>query len=143
MSANNLNAAISGKFPRLSDRFSVKNLTLTWVVPNNRKLFGKKSAHVEMAVVDLSVAGALLVGPAIDVVRSGSRVPFIHEGEQGLAEVRHIRPADDIPGVKSTVYYGVVFLTVTDQLKTMIFDHLAARRGGREEELTELWNQAR
>ncbi|MBT8241721.1 MAG: PilZ domain-containing protein [Acidimicrobiia bacterium] len=143
MSANNPNAAISGNFPRLSDRFSVDNLTLTWIVPNNRKLFGKKSAHVEVAVVDLSVAGALLVGPEIDVVRSGSRVPFIHEGEQGLAEVRHIRPADDIPGVKSAVYYGVVFLTLTDQLKTMIFDHIAARRGGRENELAELWNQSR
>jgi hypothetical protein len=143
MSAKNLNAATSMKFPRLSDRFSVHDLMLTWVVPNNRKLFGKKSVHVEMAVVDLSVAGALLVGPEIELVRSGSRVPFIHEGEQGLAEVRHIRPADDVPGVKQAVYYGVVFLTLTDQLKAMIFDHLAARRGSRENELHELWSQAR
>ncbi len=143
MSANNLNAAMSGQFPRLSDRFSVDDLTVTWVVPNNRKLFGKKSAHVDMAVIDLSVAGALLVGPEIEAVRSGSRVPFIHEGQQGLAEVRHIRPADDVPEIKSAVYYGVVFLNLTDELKTMIFNHMAARRGKRDPELSQLWNQAR
>ena len=142
MSEHNLNAAMSGQFPRLSDRFSVDDLTVTWVVPNNRKLFGKKSADVEMAVVDLSVAGALLLGPAIDGVRNGSRVPFIHEGQQGLAEVRHVRPADDVPD-KSAVYYGVVFLNLTDELKAMIFDEMAARRGRRDPELNQLWNLAR
>ncbi|MFW2380704.1 MAG: hypothetical protein ACN4GZ_03015 [Acidimicrobiales bacterium] len=143
MSTNNVNAGISGQFPRLSDRFNVDGLTVTWVVPNNRKLFGKKTAHVEMAVVDLSVAGALLLGPDLGSVRSGSRVPFIHEGQHGLAEVRHVRAADDVPNAQSAVYYGVVFLTLTDELKALIFDRMAARRGQRESELTELWNQAR
>ena len=100
---------------------------MSWVVPNNRKLFGKKTAHVEMAVIDLSVAGALLVGPEIESVRAGSRVPFIHEGEQGLAEVRHIRPTDDIPDVKSGAYYGIVFVNITDKLKAIIFQESGKR----------------
>ncbi len=138
MSTNSMNVA-AGQFPRLSDRFAVQDLTVTWAVPNNRKLFGKKTAHVEMAVVDLSVAGALLVGPLIESVRAGSRVPFIHNGEHGLAEVRHIRAADD----DSAVYYGVVFLNLTEQLKTVIFERSAARRNKREPELNEIWNHAR
>ncbi len=137
-----MNAA-SGQFPRLSDRFAVQDLTLTWIVPNNRKLFGKKTAQIEVGVVDLSVAGALLLGPMIESVRVGSRVPFIHEGQQGLAEVRHIRAAEDVVSANSGIYYGVVFLNLTEDLKAVIFERMAARRGRREPELTELWNHSR
>lgn len=132
----------SAKFPRLSDRFSVDDLVVTWVVPNNRKLLGKKTAKVEMAVIDLSVAGALLLGPAVDSVRKGSKVPFIHEGQEGLAEVRHVRIADDIPGAKAA-YYGVVFLNLTEELKGLIFDRMAERRNQKPSDLNELWNHAR
>jgi hypothetical protein len=138
MSSNSMNVA-AGQFPRLSDRFAVEDLTVTWVVPNNRKLFGKKTRDVEMLVIDLSVAGALLVGPLIESVRAGSRVPFVHDGEHGLAEVRHIRAADD----NSAIYYGVVFLELTEHLKSLVFDQSAARRNKGEPELNELWNHAR
>lgn len=132
----------NGKFPRLSDRFSVDDLIVTWIVPNNRKLLGKKTAKVDMAVIDLSVAGALLLGPAVDSVRQGSRVPFIHDGQQGLAEVRHVRTADDIPGHEAA-YYGVVFLNLTDELKALIFERMAERRSRNAGDLNELWNHSR
>ncbi len=136
--ANNTN----GQFPRLSDRFGVDDLVVTWIVPNNRKILGKKTAKIDMAVIDLSIAGALVIGPVIDSVRQGARVPFIHEGQQGLAEVRHVRIADDLPGAKAA-YYGIVFLNLTDELKALIFESMAQRRARKSSDLNEIWNQAR
>lgn len=115
---------------------------MTWTVPNNRKLFGKKTAEVDMQIMDLSISGALLVGPLIDVVRCGSRVPFLYEGSHGVAEVRHIRSADDVPDYANGAYYHVVFINIPSKLKELIFAHIADRRGRRDEDLQEFWNQA-
>lgn len=134
--------ALPGQFPRLSDRFHVEGMTMTWIVPNNRKLFGKKTANIDVQIIDLSIAGALLVGPRIDEIRGGSRVPFLYEGAHGVAEIRHIRPADDVPDFANGAYYGVVFINLPSRLKELVFAHIADRRGHRDEDLHELWNHA-
>lgn len=136
-------SALPGQFPRLSDRFQVDGMSLTWIVPNNRKLFGKKTAAIEMQIIDLSIAGALLVGPSIDVVRSGSRVPFLFQGAQGVTEIRHIRSSDSIPDLDNGAYYGVVFITLPNELKERIFEHTARRGRHTDPELADLWNHAR
>lgn len=118
-------------------------MTVTWIVPNNRKLFGKKTANIDLQIIDLSIAGALLVGPVIDVVRSGSRVPFLYHDARGVAEIRHIRPSDNVPEFTNGAYYGVVFISLPPPLKDLIYTHMADRRGQRDPELTELWNHAR
>jgi hypothetical protein len=142
MTAESQYSALAGQFPRLSERFGVDDLTLSWVVPNNRKVFGKRTAEIPMTVVDLSVAGALIVGPTVESVRRGTRVQFVHNGQRGQMEVRHVRPADDVPNLRDGVFYGVVFVEVTEDLETMIFDEAARRRGVNRDELNDLWNSA-
>ncbi len=142
MTAEGHYSVLAGQFPRLSERFGVDDLTVSWIVPNNRKVFGKKTAEIPMTVVDLSVAGALIVGPAVDSVRAGSRLRYIHNGQHGQVEVRHIRPADDVPNLRNAAYYGVVFLEVTSDLEEMIFAEMAQRRGVHRDQLSDLWNSA-
>jgi len=134
---------MNGEFPRLSDRFSVNDLSFTFTVPNARKLFGKKSAQLPMRVVDLSVAGALVLGPHLETIRTGTRVQFIHNGQQGSAEVRHVRPTQDVPGMTDAAYYGLVFINLTEDMKGLIFDQMSVRRGKKDPELNDLWNHAR
>ena len=134
---------MTGQFPRLSDRFRVEGLIVQCTVPNNRKMFGKKVAQIEMTIVDLSIAGALLLGPKIAEIRAGSKIPITHNGEMGLAQIRHVRAAHDVPTMKNPAYYGVVFVEIPAQLKEMIFGQMAANRGKNVPELDELWNHAR
>ncbi len=143
MSRSSNNASLAGQFPRLSDRFRVEGLAVICTVPNNRRMFGKKVDNVDMTIVDLSIAGALLLGPKIDEIRAGSKVPFTHNGEMGIAQIRHVRPAHDVPKMKNPAYYGVVFVEIPAQLKEMIFSQMAANRGKNVPELDELWNHAR
>ena len=143
MRTSSYNSSLAGQFPRLSDRFRVEGLAVQCTVPNNRKMFGKKVDKVEMTIVDLSIAGALLLGPMIDGIRAGSKIPFIHNGEEGLAQIRHVRAAHDVPKMKNPAYYGVVFVEIPAQLKEMIFGQMASNRGKNVPELDELWNHAR
>ncbi|NNF53606.1 MAG: hypothetical protein HKN03_04085 [Acidimicrobiales bacterium] len=143
MSTSSYNTSLTGQFPRLSDRFRVEGLAVKCTVPNNRKMFGKKVEQIDMMIVDLSIAGALLLGPKIAEIRAGSKVPFTHNGEEGIAQIRHVRAAHDVPKMKNPAYYGVVFVEIPSQLKEMIFGQMAANRGKNVPELDELWNHAR
>ncbi len=134
---------LNGQFPRLSDRFSVDDLQIDVSVPNTRKLFGKKTANVQMQVIDLSISGALVVGPHLDSVRAGSRVKFVHDGAEGSAEIRHVRPTQDMPGMTNAAYYGIVFLNLSEDLKEIVYQRMAERRGKKDPELNHLWNHSR
>lgn len=100
------------EFPRLSARYRIDGLELTWSPKSGRLTASSKGKEVPAKVIDLSVAGALLVAPANRHVEPGVRVPVRIGNSTGVAEVRSIRKAS-IPGM---VFYGVAFTQMSKGL---------------------------
>ena len=91
-----------------------------------------------MEVLDISVAGALVVGPNIEELSPGARIPFAFDNETGVAEIRHMREAS----TGDTAFYGVVFVKLSEGLNRIVFDHVAAMRKAASD-LDDVWTRAR
>lgn len=72
--------------------------------------FGKPT-EVEAQVLDLSVAGALLMAPVNVKLRTGLRVPVRIGNSNGMVEVRNIRKSS----VSGMAFYGVGFVRMSDR----------------------------
>ena len=61
---------------------------------------------VRAQVLHISVSGALVTGPILRTVSKGVRVPFVLDGEYGVAEVRRTRNAS----TGDSAFYDIVFV---------------------------------
>lgn len=100
------------QFPRISERYRIAGLNLHWSPPNPKLLSRHKPIEVEAQVLDLSVAGVLLMAPVNDKLRTGLRIPVRVGNAVGTVEVRNIRKSS----VSGMAFYGVVFVKMSDRL---------------------------
>ena len=99
------------QFPRISERYRIAGLNLFWSPPSTKTLSFGKPVEVEAQVLDLSVAGALLMAPVNAKLRSGLRVPVRIGNSNGMVEVRNIRKSS----VPDMAFYGVGFVRMSDR----------------------------
>lgn len=107
--------------PRISERYSIDPIEATWFPPKDSR-FSNKPKRAGVQLIDLSVAGAQIVGPFNRSVAVGMRVPFELGGEKGIVEVRNIR---DIDGLG---HYGVTFYKISERLEQAVFAAVGKRR---------------
>ena len=103
---------VPDQFPRISERYRIAGLHLHWSPPNPKVLSRGKPVELEAQVLDLSVAGALLMAPVNDKLRPGMRVPVRVGTALGTVEIRNIRKSS----VDGMAFYGVGFVKMSDRL---------------------------
>lgn len=121
------------EFPRLSERYRA-SAEIVIHIPSRRKVMKGSPKPVQADVLDLSVAGALLVVPEDTVADIGIRMKFELNGCAGVAELRNFRPAS-----ADSTYYGISFFSMTDELRDEIFRLVANVRSGVD---PDLWERA-
>lgn len=112
------------EFPRLSERYRA-SAEVVIHVPSRRKVMKGSPKAIEADVLDLSVAGALLVLPEGSTPDVGVRMKFELNGCAGVAELRNSRPAS-----ADSVYFGVSFFSMSDELRDEIFRLVGNVRSG-------------
>jgi hypothetical protein len=120
-------------FPRLSERYRAP-VDAAWYLPSRRKVVKGKPVRVEAQVLDLSVAGALLKSQANERAQIGQRTRFELNGFEGIVEIRNIRPSS-----ASQMYYGVLFFSVSEAMKTELFRIVGDIRPG---DLEDQWRRS-
>jgi hypothetical protein len=118
-------------------RYRAGRWPITWC-RLRRGLFGLREKPAPAEVIDLSVDGALVLGPFDRNVRRGSVVPIEHAGARGLVQVRHVHDAPD-PKLR---FYGVQFVHLQPELRSLVHDLVAARRGDGGQ-IEQVWSKAR
>ncbi len=103
------------EFPRLSPRYPIPPLKATWFPPSRRKL-SRAVGPVEVRLVDISIAGALLEGPFNDRLVEGSRLRIEFGTADGIAEIRNARPSEH----KGMSYYGVSYFRMSDEMRDLV-----------------------
>ncbi len=121
------------EFPRLSQRYRA-SAEVVIHVPSRRKVMKGNPKPVDADVLDLSVAGALLVVPEGIMADIGIRMKIELNGCAGVAELRNFRPAS-----ADSTYFGISFFSMTDELRDEIFRLVANVRSGVE---AEVWERA-
>lgn len=121
------------EFPRISPRYPIPPLKAIWYPPA-RRLVGSPAA-VEVRLVDISVAGALIQGPHNKRLSVGSRIPIEFQGTEGIADVRNIRPSEH----RDSSYYGISYFNMSPEMSELV--HAVVRRIRSENDLTTLWER--
>jgi hypothetical protein len=118
---------------RIAPRKPVERLFADLVYEQPRS-FGRrpKSQQITVQVVDVSVEGALLLGPERQELHAGAVVAVVSPG-RAVAEIRH-RTLDG-----TAVQYGVRFLSMDDAFRSLLFEHIGRDR----ERMEDAWLHAR
>lgn len=111
------------EMPRISMRYRVSGASLEWTPPRKGLLPSRRRA-VTAEFIDLSVVGALVKAPTNDAVFIGMRIPIRVGNEDGLVELRNVRPSD----VEGFSLYGVVFHQISPDLQRAVYEAIARLR---------------
>jgi hypothetical protein len=111
------------EMPRISVRYRVSGATLEWTPPRRGLLPGRRRS-VEAELLDLSVTGALIQAPDHPGLTVGFRIPIRIGNEDGMVEIRNVRPSD----VVGKVNIGVVFHEMSDALRSAIYEAIGRLR---------------
>jgi hypothetical protein len=109
---------------RVVERYSSMSIEVVWFPPT-RTFLGTRPKKAAAEIVDLSVSGALLQGPANGKVHPGTLAELELEGAVGVVEVRHVKATDD----PDSFHYGVQFLRMEPKLRQRVYDLVAEHRG--------------
>lgn len=121
------------EFPRISARYPIPALKATWFAPGRR--IGSGSSSVEIRIVDISVAGALIEAPTNKKIKLGTRVKMEISGHDGTAEIRNMRLAERY----ALSYYGITFLRMSPELEALV--HSVVGKVRSEHDLTTVWER--
>ncbi len=101
-----------------------------------RRLLRRGAPDVQHArIVELSVTGAGIIGPATPPLERGTQVLLRIHGVDGLVEIRRVHPTDD-PGCAR---YGVVFVRLHPELERFVSDAIGNHR---PEDIDTWWSAA-
>jgi hypothetical protein len=117
---------------RIAPRQPVERLVVDLAYEQVRSFGRRKVHHVAMQVVDLSVDGALLLGPRRKELEGGALVTLSNPA-RAVAEIRHVKPSGD------DALYGVRFVSMEERFREGLFAHLGRDREG----MQEAWLHAR
>ncbi len=108
------------EYPRLSERHRV-NTSAIWYPPSRRKILAGRPGPVEIQVLDLSVAGALLFGHANPAIELGLKLKIEFDGVKGVSVIRNIRESAS----RDMSYYGVSFFAMTHEFELKVMEVVA------------------
>ena len=120
---------------RIGSRIAVDGARLGWRPILPRRRFRREQSADSVKVADLSITGALVIGPRDARVRIGTQVEIDAGGQRGVVEIRRI-DADTDPAL---AWYGVQFVDLQPELQQLINDTIAARR---PDDILWRWNSA-
>ncbi len=121
-------------FPRITPRYPIPPLRATWHAPSRRRI-GPRTSSVEIRLVDISIAGALLIAPSNDRLETGSRLKIEFGDTDGVAEIRNVRPCDH----EGFSYYGINYFRMSDEMRELVHGVVAKIRA--DNDLTTSWER--
>ena len=121
-------------FPRITPRYQIPPLRATWHAPSRRRIGGRTHA-TEVRLVDISIAGALLIAPANSKLETGSRLKIEFGDTDGIAEIRNVRDSEH----DGFSYYGINYFRMSDEMRQLVHGVVAKIRA--ENDLTTSWER--
>ncbi len=101
-----------------------------------RRLLRRGAPAVQVArIVELSVTGAGIVGPADPPLARGAQVQLRIHGVDGLVEIRRVQPTD----APDLARYGVAFVRLHPELERFVSDAIG---NFRPEDIDTWWSAA-
>ena len=123
---------------RVVERHGSAGIEVLWFPPT-KTMLGVRPKKATAHIVDLSVGGVLLRGPANRHATVGALVELSLDGAPGVVRVCHVSPAT--PDGKDA-HYGVQFVQLRAPLKDRIFALVESQREDAAR-LESIWNTAR
>lgn len=117
---------------RLSPRQPVDGVGVDVIYERALRFGRRKLERVRMQAVDVSIEGALLLGPERDELHAGALVR-LEAGSRAVAEIRHVSPRND------QALYGIRLIEMEPAFREQLF----ATVGRNRESLEDAWLHAR
>ncbi len=121
------------EMPRMGERYTIPGIKATWYVPRRRLGVKAKPTPQKIKLVDISVAGALVESVPNAAVEVGSRLRFVLDGTEGVAEIRNVRLVDGL------AYYGISYFSMDDDQKSLV--HRVVSKVREANDLTSQWER--